>query len=105
VPPCAGSHAEASRQDAYSGELRGAQGGREGEGRSGAQPSPDRGLKQAALQGHHDLGWGLGGKSLHPLVITRARMGHQSRAPPLDTALGRQWRLWDSRFKMLQRKR
>ena len=73
--PHAGSDAEMSRQDVYSGEPWVPQGGREGEGRSGAQPSPERGLKEAALQRRPELGVGLGVKSPHPLVIARARMG------------------------------
>lgn len=48
------------RQDVYSGEPWGPQGGREGEGRSGAQLSPERGLKQAALQRCPELGVGAG---------------------------------------------
>lgn len=64
-----------SRQDVYSLEFWGPQGRREGEGRSGAQPSPERGLSRWPFRGTLNWGWGLGVKSLHPLVITRARMG------------------------------
>lgn len=52
-----------------------------------------------------ELGWGLGLMSLHPLVIGRAKKGAPQQGTTTHTALRRQWKLWDNRFNMHQRKK